>query len=198
MIKIMVTDVDKLKDNECYDKIYASLSDERKKKADGIKNALKRRQSVSAGWLLRQAEKWFWEEQAEDGISACYTNLSHSGSIAACIVADEAVGVDLEAAGRMREQVVERCFTEEEEKQLSMTKTEKEQEELFTRLWTKKESAAKLTGEGIARIVRRGREKEEEGIYTKTFRIEHKGIVYYMTAAAYSPSLPSEYEWKGI
>lgn len=199
MVKIIITDADALKDSGFYERIYGLLGAERQKKADGITNAEKKRQSVAAGWLLCQAEKIAVGEM--DGRyeqTPYFTNLSHSGSLAVCIVSDGEVGIDLEMVGRVRKRVAEKCFTDEEREQLFRAGSEKERAEIFTQIWTVKESAAKLTREGISRIIRRGTEKEERGIHKKTFRITHKENVYYMTAASYSEAVPSEYEWLDI
>lgn len=199
MVKVIITDADALKDRDCYERIYGMLGAERKKKADGITNEEKKRQSVAAGWLLCQAGRIF--EQEMDGVrkqAPCFTNLSHSGSLAACIVSDKEVGIDLEAVWKVREKTVVTCFTDKEREQLFKAGSERARAELFTEIWTRKESAAKLTREGISRIIRRGTEEEEKGIHKKTFRIPHKGNVYYMTAACYSEEMPSEYEWLDI
>lgn len=199
MVKIIITDADALKDKGCYERIYGMLDEERKKKADCIRNEEKKRQSVAAGWLLCQAEKRFSPEADGVGKQApCFTNLSHSGSLAACIMSDGEIGIDLEIVRTVRKNVLEKCFTDRERERLFRAGSEKERAELFTELWTEKESAAKLTGEGISRIIRRGTEEEEKGIHKKTFRIPHKEEVYYMTAAYYSGTAPSEYEWLDI
>jgi 4'-phosphopantetheinyl transferase len=195
MIKILITDITPLDDKRLFEQIYATLTEERKQKADALKSELKRKQSVAAGWLLLEAEKWFHLEMQNQEQKEFYSNLSHSGNLAACVIADEKVGIDIELTGKVRERVVEKCYSEAEQKQINEAGSGQDKAELFTKLWTRKESAAKLTREGIARIVRKRNVEEEEDINTNSFRIEHESGIYYMTVAAYSVHILPEYEY---
>lgn len=188
MIKIYLTSIAPFKSNALYKQAYDSLSEERKEKADSLKSDLKKRQSVAAGWLLGYVQK-NWKRESE-----LYTNLSHSGVYAACIVGDSAVGIDIERVRTLREGIVRKCFSASEQSLLEASTSTEERDELFTRIWTRKESIAKLTKEGIARIMRRRNLEEDASVYTKSFRIETSDGVYYMTAASYTEELPLKYD----
>ncbi len=88
-----------------------------------------------------------------------YFNLSHSGDYVLCGMADWELGVDIQQK-RPAEQkrpavqarLVERFFSEREKELWKLCGSKEEQEELFYRLWTRKEAYGKLTGEGIAAV----------------------------------------------
>lgn len=75
-------------------------------------------------------------------------NLSHSGTMAVCAVADRAVGVDVEQPREIREALVRRVLTAEEQAWLA---SQADKETAFIRLWTRKESYLKWAGEGLSR-----------------------------------------------
>lgn len=76
-------------------------------------------------------------------------SLSHTGNIAACALATEEVGLDLEAVRTEPRGVAERFFTAEENAELDAA-APGERDRLFFTLWTAKESYLKLTGKGLA------------------------------------------------
>ena len=75
-------------------------------------------------------------------------SLSHSGTLAVCAVADKAVGVDVERPRAVSEALVRRVLTAEEQTWLA---GQADPKAAFIRLWTRKESFLKLTGEGLSR-----------------------------------------------
>ena len=74
-------------------------------------------------------------------------NLSHSGSLAVCAVSDCPVGVDVETIRVCRQRVAERCF---QPKELAWLDSAPDRDLAFVRLWTRKESFLKRTGEGLS------------------------------------------------
>ena len=78
--------------------------------------------------------------------SDLHFSLSHSGSFAACALSDHPVGLDLEKRGRMRESLLRRSFSPEEQ---TLIRSSQDSDLLFTRIWTGKESFVKATGQGI-------------------------------------------------
>jgi len=186
MIQIYVTDSSPLSEELFLKEIYDNLSKERKVKADKCKLPLKKQQSVAAGWLLKEALHRF-----EGTCYRPFFNLSHSGKLAVCVVGDCEVGVDVELVAPIKENLIEACCTASELALLQQFPEKKE--ELFTAFWTKKESAAKLTHEGLSRILKRKNKEEEENIHTKTFRLDKEEGVYYLTVAAFRKELPEEY-----
>lgn len=71
-----------------------------------------------------------------------FFNLSHSGSFVGCALHREEIGMDLQKLTPAKPALVGRVCTKEE---LASVKSDLD----FCRIWTTKESAAKLTGEGI-------------------------------------------------
>ncbi|MBO5113265.1 MAG: 4'-phosphopantetheinyl transferase superfamily protein [Lachnospiraceae bacterium] len=78
-----------------------------------------------------------------------YFNLSHSGNVAVCAVADCEVGMDVQVYGKGREAVAKRFFTGQEQEMLQRAKEEGRFEEVFFSLWSIKESYLKYTGLGM-------------------------------------------------
>lgn len=78
-----------------------------------------------------------------------FFSLSHSGEYAACAISEEEVGLDVQ---RMRkipyDRLAQRFFPEREWKAL-LACEEAGRDELFYRLWTRKEAYGKFTGEGL-------------------------------------------------
>ena len=74
-------------------------------------------------------------------------NLSHSGTLAACAVSDQPVGVDVEALQNADPGVVAMCFQPIEREWIDRAD---DRRRAFTRLWTRKESYLKMRGTGLA------------------------------------------------
>jgi 4'-phosphopantetheinyl transferase len=77
-------------------------------------------------------------------------NLSHSGGVALIAVADEPVGVDVEACGPTRDAlaIARRFFTPEEAGALARL-APPERDRAFLRVWTRKEAILKARGLGL-------------------------------------------------
>lgn len=83
-----------------------------------------------------------------------YFNLSHSGEYVLCALSGEEIGADIQKhQASPKEALVKRFFSEQEQEMFANCKTCPESEEMFYRLWTRKEAYAKLTGQGLAAIV---------------------------------------------
>lgn len=158
--------------------VYDLLPGFRRKAADSCKNLKDRERSLAAGALLVFCMKKrgvSLEETPcynENGkmyfpqVDRFYINLSHGGDYAACVSDSKEVGIDVEKIRQYRENVARRIGLEKEMQSLSALKKEEEKNSAFTRLWTRKESAAKLSGEGIAGLFDA---QAEDCIYTKTY-----------------------------
>lgn len=77
-----------------------------------------------------------------------YVNLSHSGEMAAAVLADFEVGIDIQEQQTPPEGVARRFFTQQEQAWLYATEA-MEKAEHFFRLWTLKEAYIKTTGQGM-------------------------------------------------
>ena len=71
-----------------------------------------------------------------------FFNLSHSGNFVGCALHDREIGLDIQTLTEPRESLIRRVCTQEE---LFSLKSSQD----FCRIWAMKESAVKLTGEGI-------------------------------------------------
>ncbi len=135
------------------------LSSYRLEKLAACRSAQRRRQGIGAELLLIHALRAVSPEllpplsiAAEPDGKPClndsdlHFSLSHSGSFAACALSDHPVGLDLEKRGRMRESLLRRSFSPEEQ---TLIRSSQDSDLLFTRIWTGKESFVKATGQGI-------------------------------------------------
>ena len=77
-------------------------------------------------------------------------SLSHSGTLVACALGDEPVGVDVQTIVELRRGLVEYTMSEAEIARLDAMARIDEQELFFTQLWTLKECYAKATGRGLS------------------------------------------------
>ena len=83
----------------------------------------------------------------QETVPGLFFNYSHSGTMVACGIAGEAIGVDIQKlveGNKVRKKVY--CTEEWEEERASGNPPC-----FFTEVWTKKESYLKLTGEGLRR-----------------------------------------------
>lgn len=83
------------------------------------------------------------------GKTGIYYNLSHSGDYLVCALSDREVGIDIEQTGKMHLEVARRFFHPEEYKNLLLYAGE-QQNDLFYRYWSVKESFLKYTGKGLS------------------------------------------------
>lgn len=88
-------------------------------------------------------------------------NLSHSGEYVCCAVAGEEIGVDIQEMKPLRSlRIAERFFSAAEYERILGCGDDAERARIFYSIWVRKESYAKLTGEGIAAVVERDVYKE--------------------------------------
>lgn len=160
MVKVYIADVTILQDEEIYKQLYAHLDEERRVKADRFRFPKDRRLSVGAGVLLIYALQ---KENVGNvsievkpggkpylaGKENLFFNLSHSENMVMCVVADKEVGCDVERRTEFDRALASYVMTKQELQQLYGLDSEAEQQEMFFRLWTLKESYMKATGFGI-------------------------------------------------
>lgn len=160
MVKVYIADVTILQDEKIYKKLYARLDAERRVKADHFRFPKDRRLSVGAGALLIYALQ---KENVGNvsievkptgkpylaGKENLFFNLSHSENMVMCVVADKEVGCDVERRTEFDRALASYVMTKQELQQIYGLDSEAEQQEMFFRLWTLKESYMKATGFGI-------------------------------------------------
>lgn len=145
--------------------IWKLLDRQRKEKVNKIRPNQDRLRSIYAGLLLRYAflengytkKAWDNAEFFKGEFGKPYIknyrdfnySLSHSGDWIVCAAGKSEVGVDIQEIKECKMQVAKRFFAPEEyERLLSLTDVQ-QQKLMFYKLWTCKESYAKLTGRGI-------------------------------------------------
>lgn len=153
-------DVSELDDPALMARVVAELPwPERLERAGRLRFATDRRLCLGAGWL---AAHMLGDAGASDltlGYGAhgkpylvnhpsIHFNLSHSGTLAACAVADMPVGIDVETVRDHGEAVARYCC---QPKELDWLRQAPDRAWSFTRLWVRKESYIKLTGDGLSR-----------------------------------------------
>ncbi|MCI6714590.1 MAG: 4'-phosphopantetheinyl transferase superfamily protein [Lachnospiraceae bacterium] len=155
-----IADVTILQDEEIYKQLYAHLDEERRVKTDRFRFPKDRRLSVGAGALLIYALQ---KENVGNvsievkptgkpylaGKENLFFNLSHSENMVMCVVADKEVGCDVERRTEFDRALASYVMTKQELQQIYGLDSEAEQQEMFFRLWTLKESYMKATGFGI-------------------------------------------------
>lgn len=133
------------------------FSEYRLEKQKSIRNAKAMLQSVAAEQLLNKMS-------LELGIAVTlplkisagahgkpYTgdfcfSLSHSDDMVLCAISDKDIGADIQRIKPFDIRLAKRCLREDE---LSALEAAEDKDAEFTCLWTMKESAVKLSGEGI-------------------------------------------------
>ena len=147
----------------------------RREKLAALRVPDKRRQSVGAELLLRQAladaaPGFPWPPEIRAGeygkpawnVEGLFFSLSHSGRLAACAVADRPLGLDLQKPEPYREALARRFFAPEEQAYL-LASANRDRD--FCRIWTMKEAWIKAVGTGLRTplssfsVVGDGREK---------------------------------------
>lgn len=136
------------------------LSEYRRVKLAKQKNPAARKQSLGAELLLRYAQHDAAPERpwpptitvGENGKPAwdveglCF-NLSHSGDFAACAIADQAFGLDVQERCAYREGLARRFFSEAERREIEGAE---DRDQAFGRIWALKESWIKALGTGLS------------------------------------------------
>lgn len=166
MLKVYVADCRPLEEQVLFDRKIALAGDERRMRILSFRSKADQRRALAATLLLREAltaegisyEYSHFSTKENGKPCLCgeelYFSLSHAGERAMCAVADHEVGADIESFARFKgkeertERIAKRCLTERERALLEVSDNFSEG---LIRLWTKKESYVKLTGEGLAR-----------------------------------------------
>jgi len=132
---------------------------ERMEKAMRLRFEKERFLSLGAAYLLGLAMREYKVEdeeilKSEHGkpylrSGAMHFSLSHSGCFALCAFGSEEVGADIEEIRCIRDSLITRVCTENEQTRL-FSETELEKQDDFFRLWTCKESYMKFLGTGFS------------------------------------------------
>ena len=148
MIKTWISDISYLDDENRYRKIYDTLPDFRKDKADRISIQKNKAQSVGVWYLLEVV-------RSKNKISdKAVFNLSHSGDYVLCSIdtkenAGILLGCDIETIHPVSLKFARRFYCKGEYEHVLSMKSEEEQREELIRYWVLKESFMKATRLGM-------------------------------------------------
>lgn len=178
-MKIYICKISQLFQHYTRQEIYEQIPQERRKSARAYKNEADKKRSLAVSFLLGQCMK---EHGIPSDAKICYSksgklyfpdidrfyvNLSHAGDYAVCAYDKEEIGVDVEAIRTYQDKVVAKLATDPEKQYFDRCK-EAERDRAFSKWWTKKECAVKLTGMGIAGLA--DKDKETAEIFIKEFQ----------------------------
>ncbi len=156
MLKVFSCDI-RLFSQEDFDKMYKQADRARKEKADRLKDESKRKLSLAADMLVRDAiskelgikKEEIVFETNENGKPYAkgldiHFSLSHSGDFVFLALSDGPVGIDAEKMRDVNLDIANRMFTEGEKDYVF--KEEEKVKERFFEIWTKKEAYVKMLG----------------------------------------------------
>lgn len=199
-MEIYITNTSALINQVGASQLYNSLPDFRQKAADSCKTPKDKERSLSASALLLFCMKKTGVSLTETPCynengkmyfpceDRFYVNLSHSGDYAACAFDSREIGIDIEKTRQYKENTARRICTMEEMQAFQAIKKEEEKNSAFTRLWTRKESAVKLSGEGVAGLLQ-FQNFPKDNIYTKTYTPVQG---YFLSVSSREDDFPDE------
>ena len=171
---VYYADTDCLLDAARFEAARSAVSRERREKTDRMRFPQSKRLSLGAGLLLMRAMSDAGLDPARSDTAegehgkpyltaypdVCF-NLSHSGSVAMCVIADATTGCDIERIGDARPEIAKRFFDGEEIREIFGTE-ESLRAMRFYRYWTLKESYIKCLGLGMGAALNSFRIRESE------------------------------------
>ena len=153
--------VDVLQEPAAYETARSLVSEERRVRADRLRDPWDRYRSLGAECLLRRALRLNGIEPPAvigrtphgqpflpDG--QAHISLSHAGRYVLCALSRHPVGCDAEEVRTIDLRIAQRFFTPEEYRDICAQPTPATQQVRFFRYWTLKESFMKMTGRGLS------------------------------------------------
>lgn len=147
---------------DIFDRFYSLCPALRKEKIDAFRFEKDKYLSLGAWILLEKSLKNAGIGRVPDitfneygkpffkGKDNLFFSLSHSGSMALCILSENESGCDIEIIEKPHFEIAYRFFSHEEQKLLCSIVNEDDRKEMFYRIWTLKESFVKATGTGLS------------------------------------------------
>jgi len=148
-----------LSENNFSESMIPLLSPQRYQKVSKLRSSIGKNASAAVYLLLRFALREVYDinEPVEFEIASkgkpvlknhprIHFNLSHSKGVAACVIADFEVGVDVQNIRSVSGKTAKRVLTAEEYEAFL---TSSYPDEYFCKIWTIKESYVKMTGQGL-------------------------------------------------
>lgn len=157
--RIYIARTEELKNKELFGRLYSTVSPGRREKIDRMVFNKDKRLSLAAGLLLVKALGDMGTEDysvvyGKNGKpylkdKDIYFNLSHSEEAVMCAVSPCEIGCDTEKVTEIDLEIAKRFFYNKEYEMIISGRTDAEQQDMFFRLWTLKESFMKATGLGM-------------------------------------------------
>lgn len=157
-----IMNIKRLDEDVFYDKCLELVPPERRDKVLSAKKRADRNRILGAGLVLSYGlkqcgvnEQIITLQYGENGkpylaeMPWIHFNLSHSGDYAVAAFSNREVGIDIEHQRKNCKKIAGRFFTEPEAAAIENCQSLEEEEELFLRYWTLKESFLKVTGYGM-------------------------------------------------
>ena len=157
--RIYIARTEELKNDVLFGRLYSTVSRSRREKIDRMVFNKDKRLSLAAGLLLVKALRDMGTEDysvvyGKNGKpylkdKDIYFNLSHSEEAVMCAVSPCEIGCDTEKVTEIDLEIAKRFFYNKEYEMIISGRTDAEQQDMFFRLWTLKESFMKATGLGM-------------------------------------------------
>lgn len=162
MVTTYIMDIRQLNEDAFFEQCLNEMSAERRKKVLAVKRRADQSRILGAGMVLAYGlrqygidEKNVTIQYGENGkpfladMPEIHFNLSHSGDYAVAAFSDQEVGIDIEHTNKNGRKIAKRFFTSKEAAAIQNCRSKEEEEDLFLRYWTLKESFLKVTGYGL-------------------------------------------------
>lgn len=133
-----------------YEECIALLPEKRRNKAEKLINKNDALLSATAGLMIEElfggkTEEIKYNEHGKPFFEhGPFFSISHSRRYSVIAVSENEIGIDIEMHENPSERIMNRCFTEEEQKFAEIST------ENFLRIWTAKEAALKFLGTGFS------------------------------------------------
>ncbi len=161
-MKAYIADVKELYKQEQLAKAYAIVDEERRQKANRLRFVKDKSLSLGAGLLLKKALEFEGINNAKIGHTTkgkpflkdnndLHFNLSHSGTLVLCVIADMPVGCDIEYMSSVPSPELIKMVLSKSEQDALNRLDNNSVSQYFYKIWTGKESYLKLKGEGLGR-----------------------------------------------
>ena len=151
---------------ELYREIYQRMPEDRQNRTSRYKHHTDQMRSVAAYYALERALLQFHDgvditqelvirygksgKPYLEGTENVQFSLSHSGKYAICAMSCQgSIGADILKIRKTDMRIANRFFASSEIEQLSTLQAGNEQDRLFSKIWTRKESYTKFTGDGL-------------------------------------------------
>lgn len=173
-VRLYVMKTKEMEDPRKHPEWETMLAGSRWKKAISSVQVADRKNSAGAGWLLRyvfreegvpfSADAIWYGPHGKPYHAALHFNLSHSGEYVICAVGKRNIGCDIQKKKACQTAMVRRFFSKEEQDYIFAVQGDK-RDERFIKIWSRKESLLKMTGEGLSRDLRQISCVSSEGFF---------------------------------